>query len=130
MALWHVSRCYLSIYTCHIIAMISTGNWSCSCTIIRKNGSRSEVHFFLALVFQNLIGLDPTIPYRGSSHSIVLWCIWQSVYVSGFTQKPHYLMLAFLWEILELFSCCGRRLISLASKFFWYKVIVVLLYML
>lgn len=86
--------------------------------------------FFLALVLQNLIGLSPTALYSRSDHSIILWYIWQSVDISRFTQKLHYLTLAFLWELWEryFFYCCDGWLISLALKCFWYKMIAVLLY--
>lgn len=101
---WHIPRCCLCICTCHIAAMISTGNWSYSLTIIRKKWLKiTYSFFFLALVLQNLIGLDPTVLYSGSHHSITSWYIWQSVYISRFTQKTRYLILAFLWELSEIF---------------------------
>lgn len=124
MPIWHISICYLCIYTCHIVAIISICNWYCSLLIIWKNGSGSPVHFWGGLVLQNLIDLDLTIPYSGSNHHITSWYTWQSVCIGRFPQRPHYLILAFQRELLEILCRCDGWLISLALKFFWYKIIV------
>lgn len=40
--------------------------------------------WFLAHALQNLIGLDPTILYSGSNHSITSRYMWQPVNISKF----------------------------------------------
>lgn len=101
MSVWHISRCYLCL-SCSTSNDLNT-QWVLFAYYYQKQWLQISCSFLGALVLQNLIGLEPTILYSGSNHSITSWYIWQSVYTSRFPQKLCYLILAFLWELLETF---------------------------